>query len=75
MEGGEVDLVQFVAAEGNAPEALEAAEAAFDFVAPAVAGAVVGPGPAAVGLGRDHRLIAELGGQSAGWRRLGRRGP
>ena len=66
MDGGEVDLVQFVAAEGNPTEALEAAEESFDFVAPAITGAVVGPGLAPVGLGRDDGLIAELGGQSPG---------
>jgi len=66
VDGGEVDLVQFVAAEGNAMEALEAAEEAFDFVAPAIADTVVGPGPAAVGLGRDDRMVTELSGQSPG---------
>ena len=66
MDGGEVDLVQFVAAEGDATEALEAAAEAFDFVAPAIAGAVVGPRPAAVGLGRDDGMVTELGGQSPG---------
>ena len=66
MDGGEVDLVQFVAAEGDAMEALEAAEEAFDFVAPTIAGAVVGPGLATVGLGRDDGMVTELGGESPG---------
>ncbi len=66
MDGGEVDLVQFVTAEGNVTEALEATEESFDFVAPAIAGAVVGPGPAAVGPGRDDGMVTELGGQAPG---------
>ncbi len=66
MDGGEVDLVQFVTAEGNATEALESTAEAFDLVAAAIAGAVVGPGPATVGLGRDDGMVTELGGQSPG---------
>lgn len=64
MYAAEEDHVELAVAGGDPPEALEPAKVTFYLVAPTVALGVVGPGPAAVGPGRDDWLLVQFDRQA-----------
>ena len=65
MDKSKEHHIEFLEAREDAAEAFESAKQAFDFVAPAVHGAVVFPGSDAVSLGWHNRDEAEIEGQLA----------